>query len=338
VRANRLGRKVKKGFFSGISNKYIENKIVGGYMGQIKVMVIGNVYRDIFLYFGREPEWGESLEGSKFFRTVGGKAANQAVALSRLGGQTEFVGAVGNDQEGVLLEENLKENGVGTRHIIHADGGSGLAVVYVAPDGRNKNLVFSEASKSITQNDIDRAFDEHYDAVIILFELCEELVIHSCRKAAKKGIPVIIDAGPAKSFDLEELSQVEIFSPNETEAQALCGFALTNESQEEKAAKILFDRSRAKYVIIKLGERGSLLYDGKISRYFKAKKVDAVDTTGAGDAFMAALTLEYIRRNDIAEAIDFASSVAALAVLREGSQPSFPTLDEVKKRDSLLRK
>jgi ribokinase len=182
----------------------------------------------------------------------------------------------------------------------------------------------------ITKQDVQKAFEHNYDAVIVQFEVPEEIVVETCRLGKEKGIPVILDAGPANKFPLEQLEGLEIISPNESEAFALTGIELNSKEDAEKVAIALKKKSKAKIVVLKMGEHGSYLYEDNKGEFFLSHKVKAVDTTAAGDAFTAALAVKYIAEGDIREAVRFANVVGAITVTKIGAQPSLPYLEEVK--------
>lgn len=181
----------------------------------------------------------------------------------------------------------------------------------------------------IAKEDLQTAFEHTYDAVIVQLEIPDEIVMETCRLAKEKNIPVILDAGPAKSFPLEHLEGLEILSPNESEAFALTGVEVNSVESAEKAAQMLIERSNAKMIVLKMGYLGAYLYENGEGEFFPAHKVKAVDTTAAGDAFTAALTVKYISSGDIKEAIRFANIVGAITVTQIGAQPSLPTKEEV---------
>lgn len=295
-----------------------------------RILVIGAAFRDIFLYTGSEPKRGESVEGDNIVFSLGGKAANQAVAIAKLNEEVSFLGAVGEDEAGRLLIKNFEKHRVRINNLkIRPDMMSDAGVVLVLPDGQNKILTFSDAAKSITLKEVEQAFEEDFDAVIVLFELTDKCVLHACECAARKGIPVIVDAGPAKQFPLEKLAGIEIFSPNETEAEKLTGIELISREKKEEAAAILLHKVHAKYVVLKLGDSGSFIYDGNIFREVPARSVRAIDTTGAGDVFTAAMTVHYLNSHDIYRAVEFATKAASLSVCKTGAQTTFPVLEEI---------
>ena len=294
------------------------------------ILVVGSINMDLLLLTSRLPRAGESMFSENYFFNPGGKGANQAVAASLLGCNTTFVGKVGDDNFADILQQSLNEYGVCTEFLkISPSQKTGFAVVMLEEGGQNRIIVHQAANKDLNKTDVDEAFNCDYDAVILQFEVPEEIVIYACKLAKEKRIPIVVDAGPPQDFPLEAISGADILSPNETEAAFMCGFDLNTENDYKKAAQILKERSRAKYIVLKLGEKGACLYtDGEI-KLFPAHIVEAVDTTAAGDVFTAAMAVQYLKSGDIEEAIRYASIAGALTVTKTGAQQSIPRKDEV---------
>ena len=295
------------------------------------ILVVGSINMDLVLKSQRVPKAGETVLGESYAYIPGGKGANQGVSAARLGAEVSFVGRVGQDSTGVELKRNLENEGINIEFIeTDSESNTGLAAIMLEETGQNRIIVVSGANMKITKKDVQKAFQQSYDAVIVQFEVPEEIVIETCRLSKEKGIPVILDAGPAKSFPLEKLEGLEILSPNESEAFALTGMELNSKEDAEKVAIALKEKSKAKIIVLKMGAQGSYLYkDGK-GEFFPSHKVKPVDTTAAGDAFTAALAVKYIAEGDIREAVKFANVVGAITVTKLGAQPSLPNLEEVK--------
>lgn len=296
------------------------------------ILVIGNLNMDFVMQTSRVPLTGENVFGKDYCFVPGGKGGNQAVAAVMLGAKVHFAGKVGNDTYGIQLMKSLAQSGVSTEFLVMDNRlQTGLAAVMLEDNGQSSILIFSGANMDIQEQEIQKAFDNDYDSLLIQFEIPQQIVIEACRIARKRGIPVFVDAGPAQDFPLEEIRGIEILSPNEAEAQAMCGFAVNTGQKAQEAARILQQRSLAHYVVLKLGKRGAMLYSDGKAEFFPALKVQVVDTTAAGDAFTAAMTVEYLRHGDIHKAIRTANIAGAIAVTRLGAMPSLPTLEEIMK-------
>lgn len=296
-----------------------------------KILVVGSVNMDICMEITRFPLEGESLVGTRYHLIPGGKGSNQAVGAALQGAEVCFFGKVGNDPNGVALRESLKKKGVDTRFLfVDNEVPTGLAAVMVGEHGKNRIIIFLGSNASITSGEVAAAFENmHYDAMIIQFEVSQNTVIEACRLARERGIPVILDAGPAVDFPLEQIAGMEILSPNQTEALKLCGIEITSKESAVEAAKLLRQRSKAKYVVIKMSQKGSMLYDGETAEFFQPTPVQPVDPTAAGDVFTSAMTVEYLRGGDIRSAIRYANLAGAVTVTKLGAQTSIPTRAEV---------
>jgi len=299
-------------------------------MNQVKILVIGSINMDLVMNVERVPMAGETILGHEYSYIPGGKGANQAVAAARLNGDVTFCGRVGDDPNGETLLRNLKDNGVDTSFIIKDNKSqTGLAAIPVESNGDNRIIVFSGANSCITKEDVDKALERSYDAVMLQLEIPLEIVYYAFEKASEKGIPVILDAGPAVKIDLSRLKGIHVITPNESETTALTGIQIDNTDDAVRAAKALADLTEESYVVIKMGDRGALLYKDGEYEVFPAYKVKAVDSTAAGDSFTAAMTLKMMQYGDIKRAIKYANAVGAICVSRKGAQPSLPTAEEV---------
>ena len=289
---------------------------------------------DLVLQADRLPQTGESYFGSDYRYIPGGKGANQATAAARLGAQVTFVGRVGDDPHGQVLKRSLAEEGIETSGIsVDTSHSTGLAVIFVEPSGENRIMVFAGANMEMKPEDAEMAFVRNegrpFDAVMMNFEIPDDVLFPLCSRAAKAGTPVVIDAGPARAFPLEKLEGVTILSPNETEAEALTGIDCGTDAGAEAAAVKLKERCDAEWIVLKLGMRGALLYGESTVSRVPAFGVRAVDATAAGDAFTAGLAVHYVSTKDIRQALAFGTAAGAITVTRLGAQPSLPSKEEV---------
>lgn len=280
------------------------------------------------------PEAGETVADNGGVAYVpGGKGASAAIAFSRLGAESVFCAKLGADIHGQKLYNYYKEIGLNTTYIkVDHDTPTGLAVVIREGDGATRSVVYPGANAQLTTEMILEAFECNPDALYLGFELPYPMVVAAAKVAASKHIPIFVDATSAsKELDLELLPPVEVFSPNEKEAEELTGIMPTSMETSLRAALAIARKAKAKNVVIKQGARGAFLYDGKRYNTFPAVRADKiVDTTGAGDAFTAAMVLEYLRNGgDIKEAIKYGNVAAALTISRPGAGSSVPTEEEI---------
>jgi ribokinase len=271
---------------------------------------------DLVLEMDRLPENGETLLGRCYSYIPGGRGANQAVAVTRLGAEVTFVGRVGRDAHGSALREHLSRKTVDSELLaVDEAAQTGFAVIPVEESGQNRIVVYVGANLTIRPQDVEEA----------------------CRQAAAHGVPVVLDAGPVRDFDLRALGGLEVISPNETETRAYSGLPCGTDEEAARACRKLAEMTGSRFVVLKLGERGAFLYESAAGRGERVAgfQVKAVDTTAAGDAFTAGLAAQYLRTGELPRAVRYANAAGALAVTRLGAQPSMPHRAEV---ESFLQK
>jgi ribokinase len=254
------------------------------------------------------------------------------VAAARLGAEVTFVGRVGSDAHGATLREHL------VREVIHAEllatdeqSQTGFAAIPVEPGGQNRIIVYAGANLSIRAEDVQRAFERTFDALVVNLEISSGIVEEACRLASRRGVPVFLDAGPVRELDLGKLAGLFVLSPNETETRAYSGLPCGTDQEAALASRRLAEITGCRYVALKLGERGAFLHETSSGRGERvpAFQVRAVDTTAAGDAFTAGLAAQYLRTGDLGRAARYANAAGALAATRLGAQPSMPRRAEV---------
>jgi ribokinase len=297
-----------------------------------RILIVSSANMDLAANVSRVPASGESMVGIDYDYIPGGKGANSALTLARLGADSIFCAKLGDDANGYALTNYYKKNNIDTRFItLDRKEKTGLAIVIVDGNGNNRILVYPGANYALSESDVENAFTCYPDALFLHLEIPMDTVIAATNFAEKHKIPVFIDAGPAvKSFPLEELKNVTVFSPNETETLIFTGIDPRDMDSRYKACSILFERVKAKYIILKLGDKGAFFYDGTHYDIFPPHNVDVVDTTAAGDAFTAALALEYMRSGgDIKRACKYANIVGSITVSRAGASSSIPTVAEI---------
>ena len=300
--------------------------------GKPRILVIGSINMDVVLRAEKFPAPGETVVGTDLSLIPGGKGANQAVALSRLGASASLLGCVGKDPWGEELIEKLEENGVDTVNVTSDESlPTGNATIIVDSEGENRIVLIAGANDALRPGLVDAALDAESscDAILLQLEIPLRTVYHAISAGAARGIPVILDAGPPRAVPLEKLRGVTVLSPNESETEALTGIRPGDLDSAGKAAALLEESTGASEVGLKLGDRGALFKDNGRYELVEAHQVEVVDTTAAGDSFTAALALEHSRGAGIAKAVRRALAAGALAVTRLGAQPSLPTAEEV---------
>ncbi len=303
-----------------------------------RILVIGSINMDVVLKAEKFPAPGETVLGTDLSLIPGGKGANQAVALSRLGASSSLLGRVGADPWGEELAGKLSENGVDTENVAAVDSlPTGNATIIVDQEGENRIVLIAGANDALLPEDVDLALagKAAWDAILLQLEIPLETVCHAISAGAARGIPVILDAGPPVKLSLEKLRGVTVLSPNESETEALTGIRPDGLESASRAAALLEKSTGAREVVLKLGDRGALCRIDGHWKLIEAHRVEVVDTTAAGDSFTAALAIEYTRKTGIKEAARRAIAAGALAVTRLGAQPSLPTAEEV---DRLLER
>ena len=302
-------------------------------MAQKRILVISSANVDFVQQMRRVPYAGETVSEPDlgYDYLPGGKGANSAISFARFGADCVFQCKVGRDSGAKRLLSMYRAEGIDTRYISEDETlPTGLASILVEENGKNRIIVYPGANSALNAEDVEEAFNCYPDAVFVQFEIPDEAVIEASRRADEAGIPLFIDAGPARlDYPLDKLGKVEIFSPNETETRVFTGITPSSEENCLRAAIKLRAQVDAKYIVIKLGERGAFIYDGREYFVVPAEKVTPVDTTAAGDVFTAVMTYVYLQNGNILSAVKYATCAAAISVTRAGASPSVPTVGEV---------
>jgi ribokinase len=297
-----------------------------------KILIVGSLNMDFVIDVDEMPKVGETIICEGFELFPGGKGANQAYAVGKLGGEVSMIGAVGKDVYGEKLIENLKSAGVITKGIeIMGNCNTGTAFITVNKIGENSIIVIPGANNSITKETIDKNITliDDCDIVVMQLEIPIEIVMYVATIAKQKGKTVILDPAPApKNLPDELLKNIDIIKPNETELKTLTGIDTDCTENIVQAARILINKGVGK-VIVTLGSRGSMLITDDTYKPFKVKKVKVIDSTAAGDSFTAAFALCVAKGKTCEEAIEFANRVSTIVVTRKGAQTSIPNYDEV---------
>ncbi len=297
-----------------------------------KILVIGSINLDSTVVLDRVPNKGETLLGDSIGEFPGGKGANQALAVAKLGGDVAFAGRTGADQSGTLLTENLVTTGVDTKYLgVSEENFTGRALIFVESDGDNRIVVLSGANGDVGPDDVDRCFagNDEFTAVLLQLEIPLPTVGYAIEQAKKRNIPVVVDMGPAITTDLDIFKDVDVLSPNQHEIEELTGHKAGTVEEGIIASQFLLRETNSGVVVLKMGDLGALVVDRDGHEFFPAFKVKAVDTTAAGDAFTAALTIGYTKKWGWEKTLQFANATGALAVSKLGAFTSLPSKKEV---------
>ncbi|PSB05429.1 ribokinase [filamentous cyanobacterium CCP2] len=307
----------------------------------MSVVVFGSINMDLVARTPRLPKPGETLTGHSFETVSGGKGANQAVAVARLGVPTEMVGRVGNDAFGLELLNSLKSSGVGCDRVLTDSAThSGVAVIAVDDASENNIILIPGANGHVDESDIDRLQEVLPQAKVLMLQLEIPLpMVVAAAKAAKAvGVTVMLDPAPARSDLPDELySLIDIITPNQIETSQLVGFPVEDLNTAIKAAHTLHQRG-IQIVITKLGKLGAFCITPTETFEIPIFPVKAIDTVAAGDAFNGGLAAALAEGLPLKEAARQASAVAALSVTKTGAQPSLPTRVELEEFKRGLRK
>ncbi|MCD8333186.1 MAG: ribokinase [Clostridiales bacterium] len=298
-----------------------------------RILVVGSLNMDHVAKVDHIVREGETILATDFSKSPGGKGANQAYAIGKLGGQIAMLGAVGTDDDGNARIRSLHSVGVDTDGMMRcADAPTGTAWISVDRNGSNSITVIPGANMKVDTSYIDEHINaiESADIVIMQLEIPLETVVYTARLAKSMGKYVILDPAPAIPDLPEELyGYVDLLKPNETELSILAGVS-ADDTDYLKKVNILRQRGAAD-MLVSLGGDGVLMsLAGQEDRMIPSIRVEAVDTTAAGDSFVAGLAVKLAEDRDVFEAIDYAQKVAAIAVTRKGAQPSIPSPEEVK--------
>ena len=290
-----------------------------------RIAVIGSANIDLTTFSDRFPQAGETIFGQKFDLGFGGKGANQAVAARLCGADVFMIARVGSDLFGPATIENFKKLGIDATHVKQIEGvSSGVAPIFVEPNGQNRILVVKGANDLLKPGDVDDASDllKTVDCVVLQFEIPLETVYHCAALARKNGIRCIVNPAPAQPVDLDALAGLDYFVPNETEAETITGMPVRNVDNAKKCAEKLLSGG-IKRVIITLGANGSLLAGRDGMEHVPAFNVNSIDSTGAGDAFIGSFAVFLGEGLPEREAVRRANLYAGLSTTGVGTQKSF---------------
>ncbi|EOA9107479.1 TPA: ribokinase [Staphylococcus aureus] len=298
-----------------------------------KVVILGSTNVDQFLTVERYAQPGETLhveEAQKAFG--GGKGANQAIATARMQADTTFITKIGTDGVADFILEDFKVAHIDTSYIIKtAEAKTGQAFITVNAEGQNTIYVYGGANMTMTPEDVINAKDAiiNADFIVAQLEVPIPAIISAFEIAKAHGVTTVLNPAPAKALPNELLSLIDIIVPNETEAELLSGIKVTNEQSMKDNANYFLSIG-IKTVLITLGKQGTYFATKNQSQHIEAYKVNAIDTTAAGDTFIGAFVSRLNKSQDnLADAIDFGNKASSLTVQKHGAQASIPLLEEV---------
>ena len=298
-----------------------------------KALVIGSLNMDMTVKVEELPKLGETIFGDDFYESCGGKGANQAVAISKLGMETEMIGMVGKDSQGEKLIQNLNKYGIKSDNIIKSDDLTGRAIITVDKKGDNNIIVIPGSNFKITKEHIQKKQDviASSDVVILQNEIPFDTVEFSLLKAKELGKITIFNPAPARQLSEKIFKNTDYLILNETEMEEIFGIGINDKVY---IGRIFHKKKECgiRNIILTLGDNGSVLFseDDNIKKY-DAYEVKAVDTTAAGDSFIGAFTMKICETGDADKAIKYATAVSAIVVTRQGAQDSIPTREEIEK-------
>lgn len=297
-----------------------------------KVVVFGGSNVDFVFNLDKAPEKGETLNCNSFNKLPGGKGANQAFAVQKLGGNCIFLSAVGRDELGDIVLGSVKSTGVDVDNVLKVENESaGMAIIYVESDGDNRIVVNPGANLKADKAYVDskKNIIESADYVLTQFELDMDATAELLEIAKKSGKTIVLNPAPAVTDVPDSLyAEIDYLTPNETELKKLTGLNTDTEEEIEEAAKVLLAKG-VKNLLVTIGSKGAMLINENGTKVYPGFKVDAVDTTAAGDTFNAGFIVGLSEGMEVEEAIRFANAAASITVTRKGAQPSIPSREEV---------
>lgn len=296
-----------------------------------KILVIGSSNMDLVVQVPRCPAAGETLFGSSFTTNYGGKGANQAVAVARIGSGVTFMTKLGNDTFGQQMRQHFSEEGMDLTHILtDAESPTGTALITVEDKGENRIIVVPGANARLTENDAESLSAEINSCRFVLTQLEIPLptVLHIAEMTSAAGKQLILNPAPARPLPNSLLQKVFLITPNETEAEILTGIQVSDAESARRAA-LWFREKGVQQIVITMGSQGAFVFTDDFQGMVPAYKVKAIDTTAAGDVFNGALTVALSEGKTTADAARFGCAASALAVMRPGAQSSIPTRTKI---------
>lgn len=295
-----------------------------------KLTVLGSINADHVIQVPHFPQPGETLSGQNYHIVYGGKGANQAVAAARLGAKVDFIACIGEDKIGLEMKQAFQKDGINTDSIATIQSETtGIAMIQVADSGENSIVISAGANAHLTTDIVDKFKQKILDADALLMQLETPLnaIIYATKIAKQAGKHTVLNPAPAKALPDELLAQLTMITPNETEAELLTGVKVVDEQSAAQAAAVFHQKGVA-IVLITLGAKGVFISHNALQKIIPGFRVQAKDTTAAGDTFNGALVTALLEQKSLEEAIQFAHAAAAISVTRFGAQTSIPSRQE----------
>lgn len=292
----------------------------------MKVLVIGSLNMDMTFKVNKLPKLGETIFANDYYESCGGKGANQAVAMSKLGLDITILGKIGNDEVGKRILDNLFKNGVKSS-VILSEYPSGKAIINVDEEGNNNIVVLAGANFKLSIDDIDNNLEviDSSDVIVMQNEIPLEVIKHVLKISKKRNKITVFNPAPAIKLDSEIYENVNYLVVNETELKTIFDISIEDNNFEKDIIDIKLKENIDK-IVLTMGEKGSILFSDDDYIHYPAYKVKAIDTTAAGDSFIGALVSKI---DNLDAAMKYASAVSAIVVTRVGAQDSIPSFDEI---------
>lgn len=294
------------------------------------IIVIGSINMDIVVKTKEIPKVGETVIGREITENPGGKGANQAAALAKLGTKVSFLGMVGNDTNGKKLLSSMQESGVNTSLIKSIEGSSGTAFISVDDEGNNSIIVVPGANDKVDKNYLEENINAIKETKFVLLqqEIPMETVKEAVLLSKKLGKTIILNPAPAHCLDEEVLKNIDILIPNEHELARLSNREIKDIDSIIEASKYLINVGVSK-IITTLGEKGAIYVDEAVVQHFKPFTAKVIDTTAAGDSFIGGFLHSYLDTGNIFKSIEFGQKAATITIQKYGAQVSLPTIEEI---------
>ena len=295
------------------------------------IIVFGSINMDLVVYSDKQPAKGETILGNSFETFQGGKGANQAVAVAKLGLPVSLIGKVGNDVFGDELLENLNRETVDTSMIVRHEGPSGVAFIYVFEQtSENHIIVISGSNKEVKSNQISDKELSTSDVLISQLEVPPSEIEDLFIRAKNSGTYRMLNTAPALEISKNLIRETDLLVMNESELENLSERSVDRENIDSIAEAIkVLNLKTTQSIAVTLGSKGVYVYTNQKGDFIDGHKIEAVDTTGSGDCFIGALATHYLKSNDLLDSVNFANKAAALSVTKRGASASMPTLEEV---------